>query len=480
MMKPLPLLMDFYALTMANAYFVQGRRDEVAVFDYFFRRVPDGGGYAVFAGLEQVLDFIGGLRFSDEDVAFLRARGGFDEGFLRFLREFRFTGDVFAVREGSAVFPGAPLLTVCAPLIACQLLETFLLLSLNHQSLIATKAARMADAAQGRAVLEFGSRRAHGADAALYGARAAYIGGVAGTANTAAEQVFGVPAVGTMAHAFVQSFADEYAAFLAYAQCYPDNTVLLVDTYDTLKSGLPNAIRVHEEFLRPRGFALRGIRLDSGDLAYLSRRAREMLDAAGLRDCRIIASNALDEYLVRDLLHQDAAIDAFGVGERLITARSEPVFGGVYKIVALQAGDTLLPKIKLSENVLKTTTPGFKQLYRFYDRTGMAIADVVTLRDEAIDAGRPYLLFDPEHVWKRKWVEDFRVEAMLQPVMVRGERCGAYPSLPEIRDYARQSLATLWPEVRRLDNPHGYYVDLSQKLWDLKQDMMAQYAGDGL
>ena len=478
-MKPLPLLTDFYALSMANAYFMHGRSEEVAVFDYFFRRVPDGGGYALFAGLEQLLHYIENLRFSADDVAFLRAKGGFDEGFLRYLQDFRFSGDVFAVREGTAVFPSAPLLSVRAPLPECQLLETFLLLTLNHQSLIATKAARMVGAAEGRAVLEFGSRRAHGADAAMFGARAAYIGGVAGSANTAAEQVFGVPALGTMAHAFVQSFADEYSAFLAYAQCYPDHTTLLVDTYDTLKSGVPNAIRVHEEYLAPRGHALRGIRLDSGDLAYLSRRAREMLDAAGLQECRIVASNALDEYLIRDLLHQGAAIDVFGVGERLITARSEPVFGGVYKIVALQEGDALVPKIKLSENVAKTTTPGFKQLFRFYDGEGMAIADVVALHDEVIDEREPYLLFDPQHVWKRKEVRDFRVEAMLQPVMRQGRRCGASPTLEEVRSHARRSLDTLWPEVRRLDNPHGYYVDLSQKLWQLKQDMMARHAGGG-
>lgn len=474
-----PLLMDFYALSMANACFRQGRQGEVAVFDYFFRRVPDGGGYALFAGLEQVLDYVQGLRFGAQELDFLRRKGGFDEGFLRYLQAFRFSGDMWAVAEGSVVFPGEPLLSVRAPLIECQLLETFLLLSLNHQSLIATKAARMVDVAEGRAVLEFGSRRAHGADAALLGARAAFVGGVAGTANTAAEQAFGVPAVGTMAHAFVQSFDSEYAAFRAYAECYPENTVLLVDTFDTLKSGVPNAIRVHQECLAPRGFALKGIRLDSGDLAYLSRRARAMLDAAGMQDTKIVASNALDEYLIRDLLRQDAAIDIFGVGERLITARSEPVFGGVYKIVALEKDGVLLPKIKLSENVVKTTTPGFKQLYRFYDAAGMAIADVVTLHDEIIDENSPYLLFDPEHVWKRKWVRDFRVTALLQPVLRGGARVGSQPSLAEIRAHAQASLATIWPEVRRLDNPHGYYVDLSQKLWQLKQDMMTQYAGGG-
>lgn len=478
-MSAMPLLMDFYALTMANAYFCQGRHEEVAYFDYFFRRVPDGGGYAIFAGVEQVAEYLENLHFRAEDIEFLRAKGGFDEGFLRYLQDFRFSGDVLAVQEGEVVFPGEPLLTVRAPLGQCQLLETFLLLTLNHQSLIATKAARMVDVAGERKVFEFGSRRAHGADAALLGARAAYIGGVHGTANTAAEQRFGIPALGTMAHAFVQSFDSEYEAFLAYAQCYPAHTVLLVDTFDTLKSGVPNAIRVHREYLAPRGHRLKGIRLDSGDLAYLSRRAREMLDAAGMEDVQIIVSNSLDEYLIRDLVHQDAAIDAFGVGERLITARSEPVFGGVYKIVALEKEGELLPKIKLSENVVKTTTPGRKQLYRFYDRNVMAIADVVTLHDEVIGEGVPYLLFDPEHVWKQKWVEDFRAEALLMPLFAAGQRVRPAMALEDIRAYREKALSAIWPEVRRLDNPHGYYVDLSKALWQLKQEMMAQYAGGG-
>ncbi|MDO5090306.1 MAG: nicotinate phosphoribosyltransferase [Cardiobacteriaceae bacterium] len=472
-----PLLMDFYALTMANAYFREGRHEEIACFDYFFRRVPDGGGYAVFAGLAQLADYLENLRFSEEDVDFLRQKGGFDEGFLRYLQEFRFSGDVLAMQEGEAVFPGEPLLTVRAPLGQCQLLETFLLLTLNHQSLIATKAARMVDVAAGRRVYEFGSRRAHGADAALLGARAAYIGGVHGTANTAAEQHFAIPAIGTMAHAFVQSFPSEYEAFLAYAECYPAHTVLLADTFDTLKSGVPNAIRVHHEYLVPRGQRLKGIRLDSGDLAYLSRRAREMLDAADMHDVQIIVSNSLDEYLIRDLVHQDAAIDAFGVGERLITARSEPVFGGVYKIVALEQGGKSIPKIKLSENMAKTTTPGRKQVWRLYDEGGMAIADVITLHDETIDETAPYLLFDPEHTWKRKQVANFRAEALLTPLFTAGKRVRPTPPLDAIRAHREQALSRLWPEVRRLDNPHGYYVDLSPALWQLKQDMMAQHAG---
>ncbi|MBV7434728.1 nicotinate phosphoribosyltransferase [Cardiobacteriaceae bacterium TAE3-ERU3] len=466
------LLVDFYELTMANAYYEQGRAGESACFDYFFRRVPDGGGYAVFAGLEQVLDYAQNLRFTDEDIAFLRAKGGFSKGFLQYLRDFRFSGDIYAFAEGSVVFPSEPLLTVHAPLIDCQLMETFLLLSLNHQSLIATKAARMLSVAEGKKILEFGARRAHGADAALLGARAAYIGGVAGTATTLAEQRFGVPALGTMAHSFVQSHDSEYEAFLAYAQTYPDNTILLVDTYNTLKSGVPNAIRVHKEYLEPKGYKLKGIRLDSGDLAYLSSRAREMLDSAGMHDTQISASNSLDEYIIKDLVQQGAKIDAFGVGERLITARSEPVFGGVYKIVALDQNGVFTPKIKISENVIKTTTPGFKQVYRLYDKEGMAIADLITLRDEQIDTTQPYLLFDPEYPWKQKEISGFYAEPRLNKVIENGERVAPSPELEEVRAHAQAEQSHIWPEVRRLENPHGYYVDLSQPLWQLKQDLI--------
>lgn len=469
---PSALLVDFYELTMANCYFEQGRVAEKACFDYFFRRVPDGGGYAIFAGLEQVLDYARALRFSDEDIAFLRDKGGFSADFLAYLADFRFSGDIYAFAEGSVVFPAEPLLTIHAPLIECQLLETFLLLTLNHQSLIATKAARMMSVAGGKKVLEFGARRAHGADAALFGARAAYIGGVDGTATTLAEQRFGVPALGTMAHSFVQSHDSEYEAFLAYAQAYPDQTVLLVDTYNTLQSGVPNAIRVHQEYLAPNGHRLKGIRLDSGDLAYLSTRAREMLDAAGLHDTEIAVSNSLDEYIIKDLVLQGAAIDVFGVGERLITARSEPVFGGVYKIVALDKDGTLIPKIKISENVIKTTTPGFKQVYRLYDGEGMAIADLVTLRDEVIDEGAPYLLFDPEYPWKQKQIQGFHAQPRLEQVVKGGVKTVAAPSLARIRGHAQRELSHIWPEVRRLENPHGYYVDLSRPLWQLKQDLI--------
>ena len=471
------LLMDYYALTMAQSHFSQGRQHEIAYFDYFFRTVPDHGGYAIFAGLTQVLDYLEFLHFTPDDIAFLRSKGVFTAEFLDYLANFRFRGDVRAVPEGSVIFPHEPLLTVRAPLIDCQLIEAYLLLTLNHQSRIATKAARIVHEAAGRPVFEFGARRAHGGDAAHYGARAAYIGGVAATANTYSEYVSGIPVVGTMAHAFVQSFDSEYEAFLQYAKTWPDNTVLLVDTYDTLRQGIPNAIRVHNEYLAPRGHALRGIRIDSGDLAYLSNRAREMLDAAGLHDTKITVSNSLDEYLIKDLVQQGAAIDNFGVGERLITAKSNPVFGGVYKIVALEKDGAIIPKIKISETLAKTTTPGYKQLWRLYDAGGKAIADVVTLHDETIDDSQPYELFDPEYPWKRKTVTGFRAEKRLQTWMEAGARSTAMPSLTDVRAYCQREQQTLWDEIRRLENPHGYYVDLSQALWQLKQDLIREHAG---
>ena len=471
------LLMDYYALTMAQSHFSQGRQHEIAYFDYFFRTVPDHGGYAIFAGLTQVLDYLEFLHFTPDDIAFLRSKGVFTAEFLDYLANFRFHGDIRAVPEGSVVFPHEPLLTVRAPLIDCQLIETYLLLTLNHQSRIATKAARIVHEAAGRPVFEFGARRAHGGDAAHYGARAAYIGGVAATANTYSEYVSGIPVVGTMAHAFVQSFDSEYEAFLQYAKTWPDNTVLLVDTYDTLRQGIPNAIRVHNEYLAPRGHALRGIRIDSGDLAYLSNRAREMLDAAGLHDTKITVSNSLDEYLIKDLVQQGAAIDNFGVGERLITAKSNPVFGGVYKIVALEKDGAIIPKIKISETLAKTTTPGYKQLWRLYDAGGKAIADVITLHDETIDDSQPYELFDPEYPWKRKTVSGFRAEKRLQTWMEAGVRSIAMPSLEDVRAHCQHEQQTLWDEIRRLENPHGYYVDLSQALWQLKQDLIREHAG---
>lgn len=468
------MLCDFYELTMGNGYFQTGYKDRICYFDVFFRRVPDGGGFAIAAGLEQLIDYIQNLHFDERDIAYLRSRNYFSEEFLAYLKDFHFTGDIYAIPEGTPVFPREPLVVVRAPAIEAQLIETFTLLTVNHQSLIATKANRICRAARGRTVLEFGSRRAQGADAAIIGARAAYIGGCAGTACTISDEIYGVPAGGTMAHAWVQMFDSEYEAFKAYCETYPTNATLLVDTYNTLKSGVPNAIRVFNEVLRPRGITKCGIRLDSGDIAYLSRKAREMLDAAGWESCQISASNSLDEYLIQDLLLQDAKIDMFGVGERMITARSEPVFGGVYKLVAVEdeAGN-VVPKIKVSENVEKITVPHFKKVYRFYGNdTGKAIADYMTVYDEEVDDSKDLEIFDPNATWKKKTVYDFHARQLLEPIFLGGKLVYQSPSLPEIKAYCQQQVDTLWDEVKRFDNPHSYYVDLSQKLWDIRHDLL--------
>lgn len=472
----LSMLFDFYEMTMANGYFRKGMQDQITYFDVFFRKVPDGGGFAIAAGLEQFVQYIRDLHFDEEDIAYLRSKNLFQEDFLDYLRGFRFTGDVWAVPEGTPVFPGEPLITVRAPAPQAQLIETFALLCVNHQSLIATKANRVVRASQGRAVMEFGSRRAQGVDAAVVGARAAYIGGVAGTACAVTDQIYGVPAVGTMAHSWVQMFPSQYEAFKTYCEIYPTNAVLLVDTYNTLKSGVPDAIRAFNEVLRPMGITKCGIRLDSGDIAYLSKEARKMLDAAGWESCTISASNSLDEELIRDLLLQGAKIDSFGVGERLITARSEPVFGGVYKLAAVEAPDgTITPKIKISENVAKITTPHFKKLYRFYGNdTGKAIADYLTVHDETVDDSRSLVIFDPDATWKKKEVYDFTARELQVPVFRGGELVYDLPSLDQIRDYCREQVDTLWDEVKRFDNPHKYYVDLSQKLWDVKHRLLEQ------
>ena len=472
----LSMLFDFYEMTMANGYFRKGMQDQITYFDVFFRKVPDGGGFAIAAGLEQFVQYIRDLHFDEEDIAYLRSKNLFQEDFLDYLRGFRFTGDVWAVPEGTPVFPGEPLITVRAPAPQAQLIETFALLCVNHQSLIATKANRVVRASQGRAVMEFGSRRAQGVDAAVVGARAAYIGGVVGTACAVTDQIYGVPAVGTMAHSWVQMFPSQYEAFKTYCEIYPTNAVLLVDTYNTLKSGVPDAIRAFNEVLRPMGITKCGIRLDSGDIAYLSKEARKMLDAAGWESCTISASNSLDEELIRDLLLQGAKIDSFGVGERLITARSEPVFGGVYKLAAVEAPDgTITPKIKISENVAKITTPHFKKLYRFYGNdTGKAIADYLTVHDETVDDSRSLVIFDPDATWKKKEVYDFTARELQVPVFRGGELVYDLPSLDQIRDYCREQVDTLWDEVKRFDNPHKYYVDLSQKLWDVKHRLLEQ------
>lgn len=468
------MLCDFYELTMGNGYYRNGFYKRNVYFDVFFRNVPDGGGFAIAAGLEQIVEYIQQLHFSDDDIAYLRGKGIFDEGFLTYLKNFKFHGDIYAVPEGTPVFPGEPLLTVRAPAIEAQLIETYLLLEINHQSLIATKANRIVRAAQGRAVLEFGSRRAQGADGAVIGARAAYIGGVAGTACTLTDVLYGVPAGGTMAHSWVQMFPTEYDAFKTYCELYPDNATLLVDTYNTLKSGVPNAIRAFKEILLPSGITNFAIRLDSGDISYLSKKARKMLDEAGLPNCKITASNSLDEYLIRDLMMQGAQVDTFGVGERLITSKSNPVFGGVYKLAAIEDDEgNIIPKIKVSENTAKITNPHFKRLYRLYDReSGKAIADELTLRDEVIDPTKPHVIFDPNATWKTKELTDFTVRELQVPIFQNGELVYELPELNDIKAYCRQQIHTLWDEVKRFENPHTYYVDLSQKLWDVKRGLL--------
>ncbi|MBQ4353440.1 MAG: nicotinate phosphoribosyltransferase [Clostridia bacterium] len=473
----LSLLCDFYELTMGRGYFESEMRNKIAYFDVFYRRVPDGGGYAIAAGLEQIIRYIEDLRFTDSDIEYLRGRKIFSEEFLAFLADFKFTGDIWAVPEGTVVFPGEPMLTVRAPAIEAQLIETYILLCFNHQSLIATKASRMVRAAEGRPISEFGSRRAHGEDAAVYGARAAYIAGCAGTACTLSDKLFGVPAGGTMAHSWVQMFDSEYEAFVTYCKLYPNNPTLLVDTYSVFGSGLPNAIRAIKEVLWPLGLKKCAIRIDSGDIAYLSKKARRLLDDEGLTDCRIIVSNSLDEYIIRDLIQQEAAVDAFGIGERLITAKSEPVFGCVYKLAAVEDKDgTITPKIKVSENAAKITNPSFKKLWRMYsNETGKAMADLLTLHHETIDQSQPLEIFDPEYTWKRTVLENYTAREMLVPIFKNGKLVYNLPPLNEIRDHCSRELATMWKEVLRFENPHEYYVDLSEDLWKLKTSMISKF-----
>ena len=471
------MLCDFYELTMGNGYFASGMHQKICYFDVFFRQVPDGGGFAIAAGLEQIIDYVQNLHFDRKDIEYLRSKGIFDEQFLRWLKYFRFTGDIWAVPEGTPIFPYEPILTVRAPAVEAQLMETFLLLQLNHQSLIATKANRVVRAAQGRPVMEFGSRRAQGGDGAMLGARASYIGGCVGTACTISDQLYGVPAGGTMAHSWVQMFPSELEAFKTYCRIYPNNAVLLVDTYNTLKSGVPNAIRAFKEELVPKGITNFAIRLDSGDISYLSKQARKMLDEAGLENCRISASNALDERLISDLLMQGACIDSFGVGERMITAKSDPVFGGVYKLAAVEDQEgTIIPKIKISENTAKITNPHFKKVYRLFDReTGKALADQICVWDEEIDDSQPLTIFDPLAVWKTKKLTDFVAKELLKPIFKDGKLVYQKPSLTEIRSYCASQVELLWDEVKRFQNPHNYYVDLSEKLWLVKRELLNSF-----
>ena len=467
------LLCDFYELTMANGYFELGKADEISYFDVFYRKVPDGGGFAIAAGLEQVIEYVKNLKFTEEDIAFLRSKKLFSEEFLNYLRTFRFTGDIYAVPEGTPIFPGEPIMTICAPSVEAQFIETYVLLALNHQSLIATKANRIVRAAQGRPVMEFGSRRAQGASGAIMGSRAAYIGGCAATACAISDKEFGIPATGTMAHSWVQMFDTEYEAFEAYCKTYPENAILLVDTYDVLKSGIPNAIKAFDNVLKPLGIKKCGIRLDSGDITYLSKKARKMLDEAGYTECKIVVSNSLDEIIIRDLMLQGARIDSFGVGERLITAKSNPVFGGVYKLVAVEKDGEIVPKIKISENPEKITNPHFKKVYRIFDNeTGTAVADQLCVYDETIDESEPLELFDPVQVWKTKTVTNFTAKELLVPIFKGGECVYECPSIHEVRDYCKAQIMTLWDEVKRFENPHKYYVDLSRKLWDIKHGLL--------
>lgn len=473
MKRNLTMLTDFYELTMSNGYFKFGFTEKIAVFDMFFRKIPDDGGFAIFAGLEQLVDYVKNLSFTTEDIEFLRSKGKFDEQFLSYLADFKFTCDIWSVREGTPVFPNEPVVVVRGPIIQAQLIETMILLTINYQSLIATKSSRICRAAAGRAISEFGSRRAQSYDAAILGARAAYIGGCASTACTIADRDYGIPAVGTMAHSWVQVFDSEYEAFKNYAEVYPDSCTFLVDTYNVLKSGIPNAIRVAREVLEPNGHRLKSVRIDSGDIAYLSKKARTMLDEAGLTDCSIMASNSLDEYIIRDLILQDAKIDLFGVGENLVTSKSDPVFGGVYKLTAVEQDGELVPKIKVSETVEKITNPCFKELYRFYSpETMQPIADYVTIRGEEVDDKKPITIFDPTATWKKKTVREFKAEKLLVQIFDQGKCVYELPKLDDIRNYCATRINQLWDEVKRFENPHRYYVDLSEKLWSTKNKLL--------
>ena len=469
----LTMLMDLYELTMSNGIFNSEMRDTITYFDMFFRRVPDNGGFAIMAGLEQLIEYMNDLHFSSEDIEYLQSLNLFNEEFIEYLRNFKFECDVWAVPEGAVIFPHEPIVTVRGPAIQALMMETMILLTINHQSLIATKANRIVRAADGRPVMEFGARRAHGNGAAYYGARAAIIGGCTGTSCLLTGKDFGVAVSGTMAHSWVQLFNDEYTAFKTYAEQYPDSCLLLVDTYNVLKSGIPNAIKVFDEVLKPLGKRPLGIRIDSGDITYLTKKARKMLDDAGYSDCKICISNSLDEYLIKDMILQGAKVDTYGVGERLITARSEAVFGGVYKLSAVEKNGTVIPKIKISENAAKITIPGVKIPWRLYDRnTGKAIADVITLGNEKIDSSEPYEIFDPDHTWKRKVVTDFVAKKLQVKIFEKGKQVYESPTVKEISAFREEQVNSLWDEVKRFENPHTYYVDLSEDLWNLRHSLL--------
>lgn len=473
----LALLTEGYELTMADGFMGAGMKDTVAYFDLFFRRVPDNGGFAIAAGLSKVIDYLEHLHFREEDIKYLKSKGISDE-LVSYLKDFKFTCDVWAIPEGTPIFPNEPIIKVRGPIIEAQLIETMLLLSINQQSLIATKANRLVRAAHGTAVAEFGTRRAQGVDEAVYGARAAYIGGCVATSGVIPEKEFGIPSVNTMIHSWVQLFDSEYDAFCEYARRHPDDCTLVVDTYDTIRSGIPNAIKAFDDVLAPLGKRPKSVRIDSGDITYLSKRVRKMLDVAGYPDCDIMASNSLDEHLISDMVSQGAKVDCFIVGERLITSASSPLFGGVYKLSAIEKDGKTVPKINLSENVRKITIPSSKQVYRLIDKdSGKAIADVLTLDDEIIDETKPYVLFDPDFTWKRKEIENFVTRKLLVPIFKGGKKVYEEPSLKEIREYCLRQTDTLWDEVKRFENPHKYYVDLSKNLWAERNSLIEKFKG---
>ena len=473
MARNLTMVTDFYEITMSNGYFLEADKDTRAAFDVYYRRNPDNGGYAIFAGLEQIIDYILDLHFDKEDIEYLKEQGIFSEEFLDYLANFSFKGDIYSFPVGTIMYPNEPVITVIAPLIDSQLIETALLLQVNHQSLIATKTRRIVRAAEGRVVSDFGARRAHNIDAAVYGARAAYIGGAKSTATVLAGKMFDIPVSGTMAHSWIMLYKDEYTAFKKYAEVYPDNAVFLVDTYDVLESGIPNSIRVAKEVLEPMGKRLKGIRIDSGDLAYLSKKARKMLDRAGLEDCKIIISNSLDEFTITSLINQGAEIDSLGVGERLITARSEPVFGAVYKISAVEEKGVFVPRIKLSENVEKITNPGLKKVYRIYDREGKAVADLIAKADEKVDLTEAFRYIDPKKPWKNRYFEGFTAKELQVPVIKNGELVYKRKNVKEIAQYVEKQLTEeIWQEEQRFENPHIHYLDMTPDYYEMKMELL--------
>lgn len=471
--RNISMVMDLYEVTMANGYFSEKAFEDRVIFDVFYRKNPDGGGFAIFAGLEQIVEYIENLRFEEDDIEYFRSLNIFGEDFLEYLKTYRFTGDVYAFPEGTVIYPEEPVITVSASLLDAQIIETALLAQINHQSLVATKTRRIVRAANGRAVSDFGARRAHNMDAAVYGARAAYIGGASGTATVLAGKEFGIPVSGTMAHSWVMYFEDEHTAFKKYAEIYPDSTTFLVDTYDVIRSGVPNAIKAAKEVLLPQGKRLKGVRLDSGDLAYLSKKVRKLLDKEGFTDCKIIASNSLDEHIISSILRQGGKIDSFGVGERLITAKSDPVFGCVYKLASIERNGKSIPRIKLSENQGKITNPGRKKVYRIYNEKGQAAADLITKYDEELNLNEPYRYVDPKEPWRLRHFTGCTAKELQKQVIKNGRRTEPLPSLDEIKAYTAKQLENeIWQEEQRFENPHIHYLDLSPAYYEMKMSLL--------